>query len=69
MYFYLVDKKNKVITECAEKPEVVRDYEDLYTVFPYEELGFEDPYQLMENSDWRIIYNEDGRIYITNDYE
>lgn len=69
MYFYLVDKKNKVITECIEKPEVVHDYEDLYTIFPYEELGFEDPYQLMESGDWRIIYNEDGRIYITNDYE
>lgn len=59
MYNYILDKHNKRVFEFAGEPsvtskQVLKSMGIKYTsIFPYEEAGYENPYDFME--DYEII--------------
>ena len=60
-YSYAVDFDKKYIKEYQVKDNE-KDPEGAYTYFPYIECGFEDPFALINSTEWIIDVFKDGRI-------
>ena len=53
-YVYTVNFDTKTVMEYQVK-DYDTDLEDCYTHFPYAECGFEDPFSLVNDSEWTCI--------------
>ena len=60
-YSYAVDFDKKYIKEYQVKDNE-KDPEGAYTYFPYIECGFEDPFALINSTEWISDDFKDGRI-------
>ena len=60
-YSYAVDFDKKYIKEYQVKDNE-KDPEGVYTYFPYIECGFEDPFVLINSTEWIIDDFNGGRI-------
>lgn len=60
-YSYAVDFDKKYIKEYQVKDNE-KDPEGAYTYFPYIECGFEDPFALINDTEWIIDDFNGGRI-------
>ena len=71
MYYYFLDKENKIVFEIKCSDQAADYFADmglnLSEVFPYEEAGYEDPYSFMD--EYKIVKVEDSFIEVETEDE
>ena len=71
-YYYIVNKRSQIVCELRGDKASAEDLAKLsgctlYDHFPYEECGYEDPFNFI--AEWAVYSHDNGRLYVQLDPE